>query len=501
VFSGLSSLVIEDVTDQDEVIVVRARTPGGPVPCPRCGGLAGYVHGYCERTVADVPADGRPVVLHVRVRRMRCPVLDCPVQTFREQVAGVLDRYQRRTTRLTIQAGGVARQLAGRAGAALLTALAVPLSRHTALRLLLRLPLPEMPVPRVLGVDDFALRRGQVYATVLIDAETGQRVDVLAGRTAEVLEAWLRAHPGVQVVCRDGSGAYAEAIRQALPGAVQVGDRWHLWHGLAGAVLKEVAAHSSCWASAGPPLKQGKQAKTTAERWRQVHDLVDRGTGLLECSRRLGLSLNTVKRYARAAEPERMIRAPKYRPTLVDPYRDHLRARRAADPAVPVQTLLAEIREQGYPGSMNLLYRYITQGRVEADRPHMSPKRVARLVLTRPDALSDAQQALFGKLTAACPQMSDLAELVRSFAALLRPDAANEVRLRDWASAAKACDLPNIHGFTHGLDLDIDAAIAAVTLPFHNGRTEGVNTKTKMIKRQMYGRAGFTLLRHRILLS
>jgi hypothetical protein len=104
---------------------------------------------------------------------------------------------------------------------------------------------------------------------------------------------------------------------------------------------KDVAAHSSCWASAGPPLNQGKQAQTTAERWRQVHDLVDRGTGLLECSRRLGLSLNTVKRYARAAEPERMIRAPKYRPTLVDPYRDHLRARRAADPAVPAQTLLA----------------------------------------------------------------------------------------------------------------------------------------------------------------
>jgi transposase len=129
---------------------------------------------------------------------------------------------------------------------------------------------------------------------------------------------------------------------------------------------------------------------------RQVHDLLDRGTGLLECSRRLGLSLNTVKRYARAAEPGRMIRAPKYRATLVDPYRDHLRARRAEDPAV---------------------------------------------------------------------------------------------------------DLPNVHAFTRGLGLDIDDAIAAVTLPFHNGRTEGVNTKTKMIKRQMYGRAGFTLLRHRILLS
>jgi transposase len=501
VFSGLSSLVIEDVTDRDDMIVVRARTASGPVACPRCGALTGQVHGYYERTVADVPADGRPVVLDVRVRRMRCPALGCPVQTFREQVPGVLDRYQRRTTRLAGQAGEVARRLAGRAGAGLLAVLGVPLSRHTALRLLLRLPLPEVSVPRVLGVDDFALRRGQVYATILIDAQTGQRVDVLAGRTADVVEAWLRDHPGAQVVCRDGSGAYGEAVRRVLPGAIQAGDRWHLWHGLAEAALKEVAAHASCWATAGPPVKEGKRAETTVQRWREVHDLLGKGTGVLECSRRLGLSLNTVKRYARAAEPERLVRAPQYRPTLVDPYRDHLRARRAADPAVPVLRLLAEIRELGYTGSMNLLYRYITQGRVESDRPHLSSRRVARLLLTRPDALSDAQQALLSKLTAACPEMTSLAALVRSFAALLKPDPGNDGKLKEWTHAAHAADLPSIHAFTRGLDLDMAAATAAVTLPFHNGRTEGVNTKTKMIKRQMYGRAGFTLLRHRILLG
>jgi hypothetical protein len=229
------------------------------------------------------------------------PGLGCPVQTFREQVPGVLDRYQRRTVRLAGQAGEVARRLAGRAGAGLLTALGIPLSRHTALRLLLRLPLPEVAVPRVLGVDDFALRRGQVYATILTCAQTGQRVDVLPSRKAEVLDTWLRDHPGVEIVCRDGSGAYGEAVRRALPGAIQAGDRWHLWHSLGEAVLKEVAAHSACWAAAGPPLNEGRQAQTTAQRWRQVHDLTDRGTGLLECSRRLGLSLNTVKRYARAA--------------------------------------------------------------------------------------------------------------------------------------------------------------------------------------------------------
>ncbi len=158
VFSGLSPLVIEDVVDQGELIEVRARTPNGPAACPGCGTQAMKVHGYQWRTVADVPIDARRVVVGVRVRRLVCPIRSC-VQTFREQLPGVLERYQRRTPRLTSQIGAVVRELAGRAGTRLLSALGVLLSRHTALRVLLRLALPERPVPRVLGVDDFALRK------------------------------------------------------------------------------------------------------------------------------------------------------------------------------------------------------------------------------------------------------------------------------------------------------------------------------------------------------
>ena len=498
-FSGLSALVIEDVEDAGEVIRVRAMSTGGEVPCPGCGAGTGRVHGYHERTAADVPVDGRRVVVTARLRRFRCPVLGCRVQTFREQVPGTLERYQRRTARMAGQLAVVARELAGRASARLLPALGIRASRDTALRALLRIPLPPLQVPRVLGIDDFALRRGLVYATVLIDAETGRRIDVIPGRTTDAAGDWLREHPGVEVVCRDGSGAYCEAARRALPSALQVSDRWHLWHGLGEAVRKEVAAHSACWAK-GMPLQEGKRAETTLERWQQVHDLRGKGAGLLECARRLGLSLNTVKRYDRASEPGRLQRVPKYRPTLVDPYRDYLRKRRAEEPGVSVQQLLREIRERGYPGSSNLLVRYINQGRLDGSQPHLSPRQAARLLLTRPDRLAGGQQETVSRVEAACPEMTALAALIRAFAALLAPDPGNATRLQEWITSARAADLPHVHAFTRGLDLDIQAATAALTLPFHNGRTEGVNTRTKMIKRQMYGRAGFALLRHRILL-
>jgi transposase len=501
VFSGLSSLVLDGVDDEAGVLVVRASTRPGPVDGPGCGVATGRVHGYVIRQVADVPVDGRRVLIRLRTRRMRCGHLGCLRQTFREQPTGIVQRYQRRTARLAVHVESVARELAGRASTRVLAAIGVVMSRQTVVRALLQLPLPTRSVPRVIGVDDFALRKRQRYATVIINAETGERVDVVPGRTAEVLEAWLREHPGVEVLCRDGSATYAQAIRQALPAAVQVADRWHLWHNLAAAVLKEVAAHSTCWGKTGPPLREGVRAATTRQRWRQVHELLDHGVGLLEIARRLNLALNTVKRYARIDQPDRLVRAPQYRPTLVDPFRDYLRGRRHEDPAVPVHQLLEEIKQRGYTGSHNLLYRYITQGRVESDRPAISPKRLTRYLLTRPDKLQDHQRERLEAAVTACPEMTALAALVGDFAALLTPTAGNDGRLTDWIDQARAGDLPHLHAYTRGLEFDRHAVNAALTQPFHNGRTEGVNNKTKMIKRQMYGRADFPLLRHRILLG
>lgn len=223
------------------------------MPCPVCGSPTAKVHGYHRRTVRDVLVEGRQAVVHLRVRRLVCPVLGCRRQTFREQIRGLLERHQRRTVRLTGQISQVARELCGRAAARLTDLLAVPVSRSTALRHLWRLSLPQQAIPRVIGVDDFALRRRHRYATIITDAETGRRAAVLPDRQAATLESWLREHPGVEVVCRDGSATYAEAVRRALPDAVQVSDRWHLWRNLCDKVQFEVHAHAGCWATINAP--------------------------------------------------------------------------------------------------------------------------------------------------------------------------------------------------------------------------------------------------------
>jgi hypothetical protein len=154
------------------------------------------------------------------------------------------------------------------------------------------------------------------------------------------------------------------------------------------------------------------------------------------------VTLNTVKRYDRASEPGRLQRVPKYRPTLVNPYRDYLRKRREEEPGVAVQLLLREIRELGYPGSSNLIVRYLNQGRADARRPHLSPRRATRIFLTRPDNRTGAQRETAERLASACPETTALDGLTGSLAAMLAPAPANEEKLQQWIAAARAADLP-----------------------------------------------------------
>ncbi|MGW5644664.1 ISL3 family transposase [Saccharopolyspora sp. NPDC003752] len=492
----LAGVMVERIERSGAGVLVWARVKADDGICPSCGGRSRRVHSRYDRGLADVSMAGQPVTLRLQVRRFFCDDLDCPVRTFAEQVDDLTSKHARRTTvcRKALEHIGLA--LAGRAGARLVSRLGMAASRSTLLRLVHALPEPDVGTVAVLGVDDFAIRRGRKYATLLIDAVTHRRLDVLPDRKADTVAAWLREHPGAQVVCRDGSAAYAEAIRQGAPKAVQASDRWHLWHNLAAAVEKSVVAYATSWNTLPRKADSTLDARTR-QRFAAVHELRAQGVGLMECARRLGWALNTVKRYARAERVEDLLRPPRYGPCLVDAHRDHVQRRLAEK--TPVTRILAEIRDQGYTGSANLLVRYINQGRADPQRLAPFPRRLVSWIMSRPEGLSGPTRRHLDDLIASCPGMTPLATRVREFAAILTGRRGQD--LAAWIATTRDDALPGFDAYLNGLEKDWDATTAGLTLPYSNGPAEGINNKIKMLKRQTYGKASFALLRKRILLD
>ncbi len=204
--------------------------------CPRCGTASDRVHSRYRRTVADLPAQGRGVVLRLVVRRFRCLRPDCPRRIFCERLAQVLPAHARSTSRLSQAHRDIGFALGGEPGSRLAGLLDMPTSPDTLLRRVKAWPGEPAPPPRRIGIDDWAIRKGRRYGTIVIDLERGRVLDLLPGRDGAALKAWLREHPGVEVVTRDRWAAFAQAVAEAAPEARQVADRFHLLRNLREAV-------------------------------------------------------------------------------------------------------------------------------------------------------------------------------------------------------------------------------------------------------------------------
>jgi transposase len=519
----MSGLRITNVSRSGSSLRVEAESSSIAARCPLCSTPSRRVHSRYERHLLDTPIAGQETVVRLRVRRFFCVLADCVRRVFAEQVDGLTVRHGRHSQLGLRMLQTVALALGGRAGARLAGKNGSAVSRMTLLRQIRALPTPVVLTPTVLGVDDFAWRRGHRYGTVLIDMNTHQVIDVLDERSADSLAAWLQQHPGVEVICRDRANCYSEGANRGAPDAIQVADRWHLLHNLSDAVNKAVTHHRRCLQPApdpSTPAQNADPAETTDEaepapaaglreqrtraRHAEVHALHEQGLGVYIIARRLGLDPKTVRRYADATDPDVLL-GPNgtTRDSILDRHKNYLQ-QRCKDGITGTTELLAEIRGRGYRGSARTLRRYLITIR-GADEPAPAPPPVppARDItgwIMRPDTkLTDEHRTELQRLCELCPDLAAIRDLAHGFTSMLRT--LDGAHLEAWVKHAEQGAIAEIRSFATGLRKDWDAVTAGLTMQWSSGAVEGNVNRIKMLKRQMYGRANPDLLRQRVLLA
>jgi transposase len=348
--------------------------------------------------------------------------------------------------------------------------------------------------------------------------DTHRPIDVLAGRTAETFAAWLRAHPGVQVICRDRGGAYADGARTGAPEAVQVADRYHLWANLGTAVEKTVWDHRGCLAEPAPQsevadtvvpaadrtLDVDSQPRALVARKQQRHAAIQQlrtqGHSLTAISRQLGVCFRTVQRYA-AANLDDLLAPAIHRTSVLDDYASYIHQRRA-EGLTDAAVLHAELRTLGWRGSLRTVQRYLRPLRPTATTPRPAPapkpRRVTTWIMTKPEHLDTEHSATLTGILARCPELRAVRRHVAAFATMMR-ELGGEL-LDSWMHAVETDDLPALHTLVTGLRRDHAAVTAGLTLTYSSGAVEGQVNRIKALKRAMYGRANLDLLRQRILI-
>jgi transposase len=488
--------------------------------------------------------------LELRVRKFFCDNPDCPQRIFAERLGSLAQPYARGTQRLVEQLTVLACELGGEAGAR--TARRLHLGTpcpSTLLNLIRRMVDPPTITPRVLGVDDWAKRKGHTYGTILCDLERHCVVDLLPDRESQTLANWLLAHPGVAIICRDRANAYAEGCRLGAPLAAQIADRFHLLTNLSDFLKRVVDRHhhdlriavTEILPAVSPTLPQEKRRRVytgrthpsscppsqlrahadlrrqrRAERYDQIRQLHQQGFSVRRIMREMHVARSTIRRALSTSTPGCPEHGSHQR--RIKPFLSYL-TDRCQHGERNARQLFHEIQAQGYTGSYLAVTRFVAPYRqpsspiVDPSIPALpaslpvpisrttwmtlSTRQVTRWLADSCPDMTDTDRQRLDQLCQAIPDLALARTLAADFKSLLlqhQPEL-----LPSWIARAEASQLPEFEAFAQSLLSDLDAVRMAAQSKWSSGQVEGQVNRLKLIKRLMFGRGGLQLLRKRVL--
>lgn len=530
---GWETVRIETVLREAENLEVLVSPLSESALCPLCEQSSVRVHSWYQRSLQDSPCCGQVLHLRLLVRRFFCGNLACRRKVFAERLPEIMQPYARRTIRHNAALTRLGLAHGGEAGQRTAKALGFQVSASTLLRRVRAMPDPPAGAVRVLGVDDFALRRGQRYGTILVDEERHRPIDLLPDREAASLKHWLQEHSEVEVITRDRAAAYAEGAREGAPQAKQVADRFHLLKNLQEAVERVLARKQAALRETAHALNAPAAAPTEAtevllqravlnsiaagtvsdprrsaraERYEEVRRLHATGFSIRSIVRQTGLHRETVRKFLRAESfPERAMRSP--RSSVVKPFAEYLKQRWQAGCENALQ-LYRELKERGYQGGADAVIRWVRPWRKRvsisaAARDQRStivtpsPRQAAWWLLKADEENKPEEQVFIQELMRRESDIRTVRQLAQSFQQIVRQRL--EPQLDAWRAEVQESAIAELKRFADGLMADEAAVREALKSEWSNGQVEGQVNRLKLIKRQMFGRAKFDLLRLRVL--
>ena len=525
--AGLQVLSFDLVNN---VLIIQVASTASESACPVCQCPTSRMHSHSSRKAADLACGGHQVQLILYVRKFFCTNPDCSRKIFAERLTAFLEPWARVTTRLGQQIEAIGLASCGRLGARLGARLRIEISRTSILRRVMKLATETTEPVQHLGVDDFSFRRGRTFGTVLVDLQRHQILDLLPDRQKETAAAWMKTHPEITHVSRDRSSEYASAVSAGAPQAIQVADRFHIAKNLSEAVQQllarvllemKTASQGAEAATQAPgdrllPVEEWRPApeesvkQTIAirraerqERYQQVLVLCEQGLTSPEIALRLRMKARTVRDWLhKGVAPETRPRR-KYR-SAFDPYAPYV-LKRWQEGERSGRQLWREVRFQGYSGSERMVYRFLetlktTEIVTSAGTPRLpqyTSTAAVWLFMRHPAQLDEIQREDLAAFRLAHASLNTTYQLVQDFLHMMRHRQGK--RLDAWLSQVHESGLAELQSFAQGVEQEKAAVQAGLTLPISNGQVEGQVTKIKLIKRMMYGRAKFPLLRQRVL--